>query len=185
MVSLQRDEGVVLRRTRWSETSLMVTLLTRGHGKVGLAARGALRSGAGLGAVLDLGHRVDVVWSVGRKGGAHLLREAELREPFLPVEPVYAGVQAAGYFCALLEAAALEGEACPELFDLACRALGYLGRQAPKWNAVLHFERELARVLGILGRCGGELDAAEALREYLGRLPAQRDGLERVLSGVG
>ena len=65
----------------------------------------------------------------------------------------------------------------PELFELLSRALGYLEAAKPNRRAMVHFEKELARLLGILGN--GE--AATALWAIGQRLPdARRRLLEKL-----
>jgi recombinational DNA repair protein (RecF pathway) len=67
----------------------------------------------------------------------------------------------------------------PELHQLLERALDHIDTAEPSMRALRHFERELARLLGISDL---QRQADLSLREVLGSLPSSREGLlERLL----
>jgi DNA repair protein RecO (recombination protein O) len=169
------DSAIILRRTRFSETSLILTCLTVSQGKVKISARGALRPHSPLSGRLDLCHITRLVWAPSRRSDLHPLREAEILHAFVPNEPAHVALMAAAYFCALAEAVTSPGEPCAELFHLLERALGYLGRQSPDRRALRHFEKELASLLGILDP---QADSPVLLLgHYIGSIPSLRDEL--------
>ena len=53
VVSLYRDQGVVLRTIKLGETDRIVTILTQGHGKVRAVAKGVRKPGSRFGARLE------------------------------------------------------------------------------------------------------------------------------------
>lgn len=61
-----RDSGVVLRTHQLGEADRIVTLLTRGHGKVRAVARGVRRTSSKFGARLEPFSHVDLQFATGR-----------------------------------------------------------------------------------------------------------------------
>lgn len=166
--------AVALRRSRFSETSLMVTWFTSEHGKVRTSARSALRPGSPLAGRVDLFHETRIFWTPARRGDVHTLKEAEITCAFRPVEPVHSAIQAASYFAELVGQCTQPEEPQPELYDLLLRALGFLRQNPPSRLAVRYFEKETARFLGILEE---RREPEISLREYMGFSPPQRGSL--------
>ena len=52
-MSLYRDEGVVLRTSKLGEADRIITILTRGHGKIRAVAKGVRRTTSRFGARLE------------------------------------------------------------------------------------------------------------------------------------
>jgi len=77
------DFAVLLRRTAWSESSLIVQLLTRTHGRIALLARGARRAKSPFRGQLEPLHRLRVAWHPGR-AGMGTLRRCEREQALLP-----------------------------------------------------------------------------------------------------
>lgn len=65
-MALYRDEGVVLRTAKLGEADRIITLLTRGHGKVRAVAKGVRRPKSRFGGRLEPFMRVDLLVSEGR-----------------------------------------------------------------------------------------------------------------------
>lgn len=179
MAPLYTDSAIILRRIRFSETSLILTCLTASRGKVKISARGALRPHSPLSGRLDLGHTTRLVWTPARRGDLHPLKEAEVLAPFVPSEPAHLSLMAAGYFFTLTEAVTSPGEPCGELFHLLERGLGYLNRQSPDRRAVRHYEKELTTLLGILDPQAPS--PIVLLGSYIGSIPPLREELWSIL----
>ena len=60
------DEGIVLRRVNYGEADRVLTVLTRGHGKVGVIARGVRKAGSRMAAQTDLFERSRMQLAEGR-----------------------------------------------------------------------------------------------------------------------
>nr|BBJ53801.1 hypothetical protein SAVMC3_64300 [Streptomyces avermitilis] len=60
LMSLFRDDGIVLRTQKLGEADRIITLLTRGHGRVRAVARGVRRTKSKFGARLEPFSHVDV-----------------------------------------------------------------------------------------------------------------------------
>jgi len=63
-----RDQGLLLRRIAFRETSLVIHVLTAGHGRLSLMARGARRSKSPLRAMLEPLTMLQLAWRPARVG---------------------------------------------------------------------------------------------------------------------
>ena len=70
----------------------------------------------------------------------------------------------------------------PELFDLLLRALGYLDTGQANTRALLHFESELARLLGIHGQ--DRVTPIAAIGRASSAIPSTRPELFKRLKAV-
>jgi DNA repair protein RecO (recombination protein O) len=170
---MESTAAILLRRHRYSETSLIVTWLTQGHGKIKTLARGALRPKNAFAGALDLFFEAEISYARSSRSEIHTLREVSLVNPHDGLRKEYGRVELASYFVELLELVTEPEHPVPELYDLLQRALAYLETRSPSRKALLHFESELARLLGI----HAEGPAHQALARQLHHLPEARRGL--------
>lgn len=161
-------DAIALIKNRFSETSLIVTWLTATQGKIKTSARGALRTSGPLSGRVDLFHETRIIWTPARRGDIHSLREADIQNAFQPAAPAHTTLLAAGYFTSLVDITSQPADAAPLIHDLLKRGLGYLRTKPPTRRVIRHFEKELAKCLGIFPSQSGE-DAFYALKEYAGR----------------
>jgi DNA repair protein RecO (recombination protein O) len=171
--------AILLRKTRLTETSLILTWLTQEHGKLKTVAKGARRPKSRFAGVLDLFFECEIQFARSRKSELHVLREAVLREPFENLRFDYGRIALASYFVELMELVTELEAPAPELFDLQRRALEHLDSTPPSRRALLHFESELARLLGIQSE---EATAAVAIGRAYHELPRARRQLIATLS---
>jgi len=145
-VRVEAQPAYVLHARPWRETSVIVELLTRDHGRIGVVARGlngpkrqVLRA-----ALQPLQHiRVDFL----PRGELARLIQAEA----LDVAPSLSGDAslAAFYVSELLLRLTPRNDAAPALFDLYGRVRGELAQGlALAWN-LRRFERDLLDALGV------------------------------------
>lgn len=146
---MESTSALLLRRTKYSDSSLIVTWLTCDHGKLKTMAKGALRPKSAFGGAIDLFFETEISFARSLRSEIHTLREVVLVNPFEGLRKDYGRVEMASYFVELLELMTEIEQPVPELFDLLRRALGYLEGASPSRRALLHFESELARLLGI------------------------------------
>lgn len=171
-----KSHAIAIRKIRFSESSLVVTWLTSGHGKVKTLARGALRAKSPMRGMIDLFHRAAITWKPARRSDLHTLTEASLLQAFVPHAPAHLTIGLAAYFAALTNLVTQPGEPVPRVHALLERGLDHLQGHAASVRALLHFERELCRELGVWD-ASASTKPEDALRLYGGCLPAGREAL--------
>lgn len=176
---MEQTEAILIRRHAWSDTSLVLTWSTAGHGKVRTMAKGARRAGSPFAGRLDLFHRVEIGYVPARRGDLHTLREIRLVAPF--AASAAANLFLAGYFAELVDRTTEAGHPVPEIHSLLVRALTHLAVSPATGRALVFFEEELCRLLGIFEP--GE-SALPELERYCGKIPASRNEVLRLLGGV-
>lgn len=164
---MEESLAILIRRNRWSETSWIVTWLTRDQGKISTMARGARRASSPHAGKLDLFYKAEISYAVSRKSPLHTLRELHVVEPFDASATSCANVFVAGYFAELTDLITEPGEPVEPVYGLLDRAVGYLRARPASVRVLEHFESELCRLTGI----GHSL---ESLATYCGRIPASR-----------
>lgn len=118
--------AIVLRRSDFSESSRIVTCLTREHGRLTGLAKGAHRPHSPFLGRLDLLNEVVATFSADR-GGLRLLERVELRRERRALrEP--RRFLAASHVARLCEQATADGEAQPVVFDLLQGGLNLIER---------------------------------------------------------
>ncbi len=165
--------AIVLRISRLSETSLIVTWLTDCEGKLRTAARGARRLKNPLGGRIDLFSVNEITVARSRSSDLHTLRESSPIESFEALRTNYITLRLASYFTKLLDDTIEPEFAAPELFELLFAALRHLCSSPPSLRVLQRFELRLATALGIY-ESG---DPAQALARMLGKLPRERASL--------
>ena len=172
---MKSTAAILLRRTRLSDTSWIVTWLTQTDGRLKTAAKGARRPRSAFAGKLDLFFLEEISYSPSRKSDLHALREVALIEPFDGLRAEFLRTQLAAYFVELVELVTEAEHPVPELFELMLRALRYLDTGRPNRRALLHFESELVRLLGIHGQ--ERVTPAVAIGRAYNSIPAVRAGL--------
>ncbi len=168
---MDKARGIVIRLTRLSDTSLIVHWCTEEVGLLKTVAKGARRPRSPFAGKLDLFVEADLVWVPSRASELHILKELEVADFHAEIRRGYSETMLAAYFGQLLEKVVEREHPVPELFDLLRRALGYLVKFPADRRALLHYERQLAELLGV-GHEG--LNAGAALERACGGLPRAR-----------
>ena len=112
-------------------------------------------------------------------GGTAAFYKVALREPHAGMRLDYGRVALGSYFVELIELVTEPDHPAPELYDLLGRAFGFLDAQPAALRALLHFEGELARLLGIQGQAN--VTPAVAIGRAYHRLPRARQALLKSL----
>ncbi len=144
-----RTDAVVLRAIEYGETSLIVTLFTRRHGRVTVMAKGARRPKSRFGSALQPMAYVQVVYYYKPGRGLQTLKESAhvqaLHGVVAGIEKITVGLRLVELVRALTE----DEEANPLLFTLLVQALLRLDEAAERAANVLpSFQLRLAAVLG-------------------------------------
>ncbi|MGJ8672067.1 DNA repair protein RecO [Rubritalea sp.] len=168
---MQSGRGIILRLTKLSDTSLIVTWCVDGLGLVKTVAKGARNSKGKFAGKLDLFFIADLEWIESRRSELHTLREVAPLEYHEKMRGQYRDVLLGGYFTALTEHVMEGGHSEDAVFDLLSRGMNFLNTKGSSLRALEHFENELAKMVGVWdGKRRGNL----ALEDAFGRLPVSR-----------
>jgi DNA repair protein RecO (recombination protein O) len=154
----EQTEALVLRMIEWSETSLIVTLMTRDFGKTVAVAKGARRPKSAFEGGLDL-LAVCRVMIIPKTGDSlDILTEAKLERRFRAgakdLQRLYAGY----YIAELLKELTDHHDPHPELYDLTTSTLAKLDGETDIRGCLLRYELQSLRLLGhapSLTHCSG------------------------------
>ena len=115
-VGLYRDQGVVLRTIRLGEADRIVTLVTRGHGKVRAVAKGVRKTKSRFGARLEPMSHVSLLLYEGRE--LDVVTQAESLDHFRAIRDDLDRVGRASSMLEAVDQVAQEGEPSPRLYQL-------------------------------------------------------------------
>ena len=160
---MHQTKAILLRRYRFSETSFVIIWLTEECGKVKTTARSAMKQGGGLAGRLDLFSEGEISFTLSKKNDLHSLTEVVASPSWNLLPAHYITLLAASYFSELCDLVLEPLHPAPEIFALLRRALIFLQQQTPSRRAVEHFEKELAKALGIYDPSQPALVALEGL----------------------
>ena len=169
-----RLPAILTRLTRLTDTSLIVHWFTEDHGLIKTVAKGALRPKNAFSGKLDLFFSGEISFAHAKRGDLHTLREVSIHHWREGLRKQYTATLLAAYCCQLMEAAVEPEHPDPPLHDLLTRALDHIDTAGASVRALLHYESELARLLGISHH---ERSAESCLRVILGGLPGSREEL--------
>ena len=120
-MSLYRDEGVVLRTLRLGEADRIVTLLTKGRGKVRAVAKGVRRTNSKFGARLEpLSHVAMLCWQ-GRE--LDIVNQVEVIDAFRAVREDLDRVAKGFTLLEVTDQLSQERHPTPRLYDMLVGAL--------------------------------------------------------------
>ena len=179
---VESTEAILLRKRKFSDTSLIVSWCTESFGCVQTMVKGARRQKSPFAGKLDLFFEAEISIVRSRKSDLHTLTEVVVKNPFAGIRSNYLRTQSAAYFVELIEICTERDHREPELFGLLRRAFGYLDANDPTSRAVAHFETELARIAGVHDQTRLKADPAFALGNLFGRLPLSRRPLLKTLA---
>ena len=181
---VQSTAAILLRKRKFSDTSLIVSWCSESLGCVQTVAKGARRPKSPFAGKLDLFFETEISIISSRKSTLHTLTEVVLKNTFAGIRKNYLRTQAAAYFVELIEICTERDHHEPELFALLRRAFGYLDVNDPNVRAVSHFETELARIAGVHDQKKFKANSAFALGNLFGRLPLSRTPLLKTLASM-
>src|SRR5437773_7706351 len=179
---MESTAAILLRKRKFSDTSLIVSWCTESLGCVQTVAKGACRAKTPFAGKLDLFFEAEISIIQSRKSTLHTLTEVVVKNPFVGIRKNYLRTQAAAYFVELIEICTERDHHEPELFALLCRAFGYLDTNDPNLRAISHFETQLARIAGVHDARKLKADPAFALGNLFGRLPLSRTPLLKTIT---
>lgn len=161
------EPAFVLHRYDWSETSLIVEVFTRQHGRLAVVAKGAKRPTSQLRPILLPLQPLLLSWS--GDGEVRTLKTAHWRGGH--VMPMGESLLAGTYFNEMLMRLLVRDEPHPALFDGYAQAVALLARRGEPAPAVLRaFELLLLKESGYLPTLneeGGTLSPLDGAQAYL------------------
>ena len=185
---MQSTAAILLRKRKFSDTSLIVSWCTESLGCIQTVAKGARRTKTPFAGKLDLFYEAEISLVPSRKSTLHTLTEVVLKNPFAGIRQGYLRTQTAAYFVELIEICTERDHHEPELFSLLRRAFAYLDKNDPNLRAVSHFEAELARIAGVHAQSAANAATSSsartpafALGNLFGKLPISRTPLLKKL----
>ncbi|WP_020653270.1 DNA repair protein RecO [Massilia niastensis] len=158
--------GFVLHSYPYKETSLIVDMFTRDHGRVGLVAKGAKRPLSKLRGVLQTFQPLSVSFS--GKSELRTLIDAEWVGGMLPIEKT--ALLCGFYLNELLVKLLARDDRHPALFDHYVSTLNQLAHGEPPQIVLRKFERALLKETGVaadLSRCTTTRSRVEPGRDYV------------------
>lgn len=163
-MAAEQTTAIVLRTIEFSETSLIVTLLTRQFGRVSALAKGARRPKGPFEGSLDLLAVCRVVVIRKTNDTLDLLTEAKLHRRFRggerSLERLYGGYYITDMLRQLLSD---DHEPHPDVYDLTIQTLEQIDGSGEVASSLAYFDAQLLRMLGHAPGtdrctdCGGEV----------------------------
>ena len=145
---VEKTTGLILRKRRLTESSLIIHWLTPNLGRLATVAKGALRPKSAFRGRLDLFYEADFTFNRSRRSDLHTLTEVKTREIHSPLRGDLAYLQQACYCAELVEQTTETDTPLPEVFELMQSLLEHLPRQSPMPQTVFAFELKLLTGLG-------------------------------------
>jgi DNA repair protein RecO (recombination protein O) len=165
-MQLRKTDAVVLHRTDFGESDLLVTLYTSDLGKIKGIAKGAKRSKRRFVNNLQPFSYIRILFAEGR-GGLIRVDEADMIQPFFRISEDISKILYGSYFLEMVREMTGEKEANPPLFALVVTFLTLLNDSPPREEYSRVFELRLLDLLGYRLRveecsiCNQQLPAAE------------------------
>ncbi len=134
----------ILHNRPYRETSLLLDVFSRGHGRIGLVAKGARKQKNDKRALLQSGRKISIAWTMRRELGT--LTQVEPCQGRQAYEA--GGLMTVFYINELLVKLLHRHEPHPELFDAYEEAIGKLSNRPTEQVTLRIFEKRLLEALG-------------------------------------
>ena len=120
-----KTKVIVLKRTSFQESDLIVRTLDQKGGSLSFLAKGAAKSQKRFtGGVLEPGHFIGIEYKASKRSSLHQLKQAWFIKRFEHLRKSYEHLKLALYFLEIIERISQEGvDDCPELFNLLGNSL--------------------------------------------------------------
>ena len=175
---MEKCKGTIIRRIPLTESSLIINWCTEDHGILKTVAKGARRPKSPFAGKLDLFCEAEFAIIRSKKSDLHPLRELSLTSLRSGLRQSYLQTLAATYFVQLLNLVTEPETPITSLNNLLNRALNHLEKTLPDMKAILHYEKQMAQLLGILDP---DQAPAKNLEQAGHRLPKTRIELFRLI----
>ena len=152
----EKTTAIILRVVDFSESSCVVNLFTRSHGKITALAKGARRPKGPFESAIDVLAVCRVVFIHKKSDAMDLLTEAKLDRRFRSAARDLKRLYCGYYLIEMLRLMTDEADPHPEIFDRALETLAQVDGEGDLAEAVFQFECCLLQELGhapMLTRC--------------------------------
>lgn len=142
-----KTQAIVLRRSDLGEADRLLTLITPEYGKLRVVAKGVRRPTAKAAGHVELYTLVDLVVAQGRD--LHIITQAELLEPYLPIQKSLLRIGYASLFAELIDRFTVDDQESRLAFNLLKNGLGWLGEDELDLRlAARYYEMHLLDIVG-------------------------------------
>ena len=145
---IQKAEGVILRRIKYSETSLIVTLYTREYGKIGLIAKGARNPKSKFVGSLEPASCVSIIYYHKEGRDLQMLSEVDSMRSNSSIINSIRKIAVAFAIVNLIDSVVTESESNEDIFDLLKESLLALNDREIDIPILWYFEINLLRQIG-------------------------------------
>lgn len=140
-----KTEGIVIKRSNFSEADRILTIFTKRHGKIKVLAKGVRRITSRRGPNIELFNQVELFIHKGRT--FDILTEANVLNTFSRIRKKLDLIGLAFYVCEIVDGLCPEHQAHPRVYDHLVDVLNELNQ-----GLVHRFEKNLLVELGYLPR---------------------------------
>ncbi len=141
-----RAEGIVIKRSNYSEADRIVTIFTKRSGKIKVKAAGVRRIASKRSPHIEpLNY---CIFGLYQGKGMPVLTEVESKESFPLLKKDLKRIGFAYHVCELIDGLCAENQENPEVFMLLGRTLRKLSKEEDLQLVIYEFELELLRLLG-------------------------------------
>lgn len=151
-MSSEKTDAIILRIVPFSESSVVLTMLTRDFGKISALAKGAYRPKSAFEGAIDLGCHCRVVFIKKSSDALDLLTEAKLERRFRAANKSLQRLYVGYYVLELLRELTETGQPQADLFDLALNTLIQIDSPITQTvdlaNLLTMFELQALKLLG-------------------------------------
>lgn len=156
---IQKAEGIILRRIKYSETSLIVTLYTREYGKISLIAKGARNPKSKFVGSLEPATYVSLIYYHKEGRDLQMLSEVDSVRSNSSIISSIRKVAVAFAIVNLIDSVVSESESNEAVFDLLNNSLLALKNSETDLPILWYFEINLLRLIGF----GIDIDNPEGM----------------------
>ncbi|MGC8828400.1 MAG: DNA repair protein RecO [Verrucomicrobiia bacterium] len=142
-MSDEKDDGIIINKYPFSETSLIVHWLTRNSGLIATVARGVFRYNSTFYGRIDLFYYANIEFKKSRKSELHSLKEVELIDSNSWIRENISALHKASYSALLMEKLIPKNTPTPHIFHLFLALLNCLKTDPNSPAPIVWFETKL------------------------------------------
>jgi DNA repair protein RecO (recombination protein O) len=162
-----KAEGIVIKRSNYSEADRIVTIFTKKNGKIKVKASGVRKIASRRSPHIELFNYC--IFGLYQGNGMPILTEVESKECFPLLKKDLQRIGLAYHVCELVDGLCAENQEHPEVFMLLGQTLRKISNQAKPAEAIREFELELLRILGFHQASDNDINTQEFIEELLER----------------